>query len=83
MTDFNKKNAGSDLKEDLVKVKDALVESGLHAKDQIGEALSKSIDDLTERTDSIQKTLEKYVKTRPFAAAGIALLTGLILGRII
>lgn len=79
------------IREDIIKLKELLIELGDLKVSETGEAVREEIDELLSRTqrmaDSAQKrtkesaeSVEEYIVKKPFQSAMIALLAGFFIG---
>lgn len=72
----------ADIYKDVEKVKEALSQTASDVKEKVEEILQNSFQDVKEKSVDFQEKLVEYVKDKPLQSIGIALLTGLIIAKL-
>jgi ElaB/YqjD/DUF883 family membrane-anchored ribosome-binding protein len=72
-----------DLYHDLLKIKSALTNTADGVKSRAGNMVTDMIDNLHSTTHGIQDEVEDYITTKPLKTLGIAVLIGIIVGKVI
>jgi ElaB/YqjD/DUF883 family membrane-anchored ribosome-binding protein len=65
---------------DLAKIKDAFADATYGMRNHAGDVISKSIDDVKEKSTVLQENVSSYVSDKPLKSVGLALLAGIFLG---
>jgi ElaB/YqjD/DUF883 family membrane-anchored ribosome-binding protein len=75
-----KNNSNYDLQDDLERIKAAILDATFDAKSRTNELLAQSWDDLKEKSMDVRENVTNFASKKPYKTAGIALLTGLLIG---
>ncbi len=78
-----KRHVNYNLQNDLAKIKDALALTTQHAKGLAGQAISRSFDDVKEKSADLSENVTDYVSDKPYKSLGIAVLAGVVFGFIL
>jgi ElaB/YqjD/DUF883 family membrane-anchored ribosome-binding protein len=73
----------NDLYHDLLNIKSALTDTADGVKDRAESLVTDLLEDLQGRTTSIQDELETHISEKPLQTLGIAVLVGIVIGKII
>ncbi len=70
-----------DIYGDLAKIKSALADVTYDATGKAKEVFTHSLDEVREKSATVQENLGSYIAEKPFKAVGIALFAGWFIGR--
>ncbi len=70
-----------DLHGDIEKIKAALFETTMDAKGRAKEIIDQSLENVREKSETVQQNIGSYVSEKPFKAIGLSLLVGWLIGR--
>jgi ElaB/YqjD/DUF883 family membrane-anchored ribosome-binding protein len=68
---------------DLDKIKQAFAETARGVRGRAGDAITSSLDDMKEKTETIQENVQNYVYEKPIKSLAIALTAGFLLGKLL
>lgn len=83
LTSRKTKKTEHDLYHDLLNIKSALASGADGVKGKAEDLVSNLLEDLQNRTSGLQDNVEEYVTDKPLQSLGIAVLFGIIVGKII
>lgn len=69
-----------DLRGDLLRIKEAIADTGRDVKGRAGEVISQSLNDFTKKSNTVKKNVTGYVTGRPLKSLGVAVLVGMAMG---
>jgi ElaB/YqjD/DUF883 family membrane-anchored ribosome-binding protein len=77
------KKTEHDLYHDLLNIKSALTNTADGVKGRAEDLVTNLLEDLQNRTTGLQDEVEEYITEKPLQTVGIAVLVGIIIGKII
>lgn len=78
-----KRHLEYDLFDDVEKIKAAIANAARDVRYKASDIYTDSIDDIKEKTASVESHVAEYVAEKPFKSLGVALLAGIAIGFIL
>lgn len=72
-----------DLREDILRVKEALAQTANDVREKAEELFHRSVQDAKEKSNDIEENVVAYVKEHPLKTIGYSVLAGVILAKLL
>ena len=77
------KKSQNNIYADLIRIKDSMKDTAGEVKGRASDLLNDLIEEVQDRTSSVQSEIKDYAKDKPLQSLGIAVLLGVIIGKIV